>query len=386
MSAMARRAIVLVLDGCGAGAAPDAAAFGDDHGPSTLQHVWEHVGGFSAPKLAACGFLAAGLIPNQPPGLEGFSVSWGRLRELSQGKDSVTGHWEMMGIETTDPFPTYPSGFPIPLIKEFEGIIETQTLGNKPSSGTVILDELGELHMATGFPIIYTSADSVFQIACHEDVVPIEKLYEWCAIGRKLLVHPNHVGRVIARPFDGPGKGHFNRTERRKDFPLEPPKNLVDAVGEVFGVGVVPELFGSRGFRITQRTQSNAEHARMLETTLASDARFIFANFEDFDMLFGHRSDPKGFAGCLETFDQTLANLLQQLQEEDLLILTADHGNDPTDESTDHTREYVPVSIIHKGAGAQALGDKDGLMAIGRTVAEWLGVDWKVGINLLAKT
>lgn len=384
MSGMARRAIVLVLDGCGAGAAPDAPLFGDDHGPSTLLHVWEKVGGFSAPTLAGAGFLSAGQIPNQEPGLDGFHVTYGRLRELSQGKDSVTGHWEMMGIETTEPFPTYPNGFPIPLIKEFEAHIGTQTLGNKPSSGTVILDELGELHMETGFPIVYTSADSVFQVACHEEVVPIEKLYEWCEVARGMLVHPNHVGRVIARPFDGSAKGQFRRTERRKDFPLPPPRNLVDVVGEVFGVGVVPELFGSRGFRAVARTQSNAEHAQMLDEALKSDARFIFANFEDFDMLFGHRSDPKGFAECLETFDHTLQDLLQELGPDDLLILTADHGNDPTDVSTDHTREYVPVSILSRGTGVVSLGDRDGMMAIGRTVAAWLNVDWNVGLSLIS--
>ncbi len=380
---MARRAIVLVLDGCGAGAAPDAADFNDAHGPSTLLNVWNHVGGFSAPTLADSGFLAAGLIPVEPKGLPGRQVTYGRLRELSMGKDSVTGHWEMMGIHTREPFPTYPNGFPIPLIKEFEERIGTQTIGNKPSSGTAILDELGELHIHTGFPIVYTSADSVFQIATQEDRVPIETLYEWCRIARELLVAPNHVARVIARPFVGTQKGGFTRTERRKDFPLVPPRNLVDEVGDVFGVGVVPELFGSRGFRAVRRTQSNAEHAQMLKEAMASDAHFIFANFEDFDMLFGHRNDPVGFAKCLETFDGTLQGILADLQPEDLLIITSDHGNDPTDKSTDHSREYVPVSLITGGEGVRHFEDVDGMMAIGRTVAEWLGVEWDQGSDLL---
>ncbi len=380
---MGRRAIVLVLDGCGAGAAPDAADFNDAHGPSTLLNVWNHVGGFSASTLADTGFLAAGLIPLEPKGLPGRRVSYGRLRELSMGKDSVTGHWEMMGIHTREPFPTYPGGFPISLIKEFEERIGTQTLGNKPSSGTAILDELGELHIHTGFPIVYTSADSVFQIATQEDRVPIETLYEWCGIARELLVAPNHVARVIARPFIGTQKGGFTRTERRKDFPLVPPLNLIDEVGDVFGVGVVPELFGSRGFRAVRRTQCNAEHAQMLKEAMESDARFIFANFEDFDMLFGHRNDPVGFAKCLETFDGILQGILADLQPDDLLIITSDHGNDPTDESTDHSREYVPVSLITGGEGVRHFEDVDGMMAIGRTVAEWLGVEWDQGSDLL---
>lgn len=368
---MAKRAIVVVLDGCGAGAAPDAADFGDVENPSTLLHVWEHAGKIDAPNLIGSGYFSAGLIPGLQPGLAGFNVQWGRLRELSMGKDSVTGHWEMMGIHTKEAFPTYPGGFPIPLIKEFEERIGTQTLANKPSSGTTIIAELGELHMETGFPIVYTSADSVFQIACHEGVVPIETLYDWCRIARELLVPPDAVARVIARPFDGE-PGAFRRTERRKDFPLSPPRNLVDEIGDVLGIGVVPELFDGRGFRPVRRTQSNAEHAAFLKEALASDARFIFANFEDFDMLFGHRNDPAGFARCLAEFDSTLAWLLSRLKDDDLLILTADHGNDPTDSSTDHSREYVPLSVITKGDGMKELGDQDGLMVVGGLVKTFL--------------
>lgn len=366
-----RRAIVVVLDGCGAGEAPDAAAFNDHERPATLLHVWQHAGKVNAPNLIGSGYFSAGLVEGLTPGLDGFEVQYGRLRELSMGKDSVTGHWEMMGIHTKEAFPTYPNGFPIPLIKEFEERIETQTLANKASSGTTIIEELGELHMETGFPIVYTSADSVFQLACHESVVPIDKLYDWCRIARGLLVPPNAVARVIARPFEG-GPGNFRRTERRKDFPLSPPKNLVDEIGDVFGIGVVPELFDGRGFRPVKRTQSNAEHAAFLKEALSSDARFIFANFEDFDMLFGHRNDPAGFAKCLEEFDPTLAWLLSELREDDLLILTADHGNDPTDSSTDHSREYVPLSVIKKGSGVKYLGDQDGFMVVGSLVKDWL--------------
>lgn len=376
---MSRRAIVLVLDGCGAGAAPDAALFGDGHGPSTLLHIYQKVGGFSAPNLARSGFLAAAGIPlDADP-----KARYGRLQEVSMGKDSVTGHWEMMGIETKEPFPTYPQGFPIALVKEFEDRIGRQTLGNRPASGTAILDDLGELHIDSGCPILYTSADSVFQIACHEEVVPIEELYAMCQTARQLLVKPNHVARVIARPFLGSKKGEFTRTERRKDFPLEPERNLVDVAGDVYGIGVVPELFGGRGFRPVRRTQSNPEHQAMLMDALESDARFIFANYEDFDMRYGHRNDPEGFARCLEEFDGFLAEIVGKLRPEDLLILTADHGNDPTDASTDHSREYVPVALVGEQVSQGNLGDVIGMAAIGRTVAEWLGIDWKTGADLL---
>jgi phosphopentomutase len=367
------RAIVIVLDGCGAGAAPDAAEFNDSLEPSTLLHVWNAVHGFNAPNLSALGFLAAAGIQAPMPSMSG-SRSYGRLKPLSKGgKDSVTGHWEMMGIVEEAPFPTYPDGFPIDLIKEFEKRIGAQTIGNRPASGTQIIAELGPLHVETGMPIVYTSADSVFQIACHESIVPIDKLYEYCRIARELLAKPHHVQRVIARPFEGNAAEGFKRTERRKDFPLTPPRNIADEIGDVFGIGVVPELFGGRGFRPVRRTQSNAEHAEMMREALASDARFIFANFEDFDMLYGHRNDPVGFAKCLEEFDVFLSGLLPQLVPDDLLILTADHGNDPTDVSTDHTREYVPVAVYQpSGSNLVDLGDIDGFEWIGKTVQRHL--------------
>jgi phosphopentomutase len=364
-----KRAIVIVLDGVGAGAAPDVEAFGDTDQPSTLKHVWDAVGGFHAPNLGACGFLAAGGIPVDPAD----GAQFGRLRPLSQGgKDSVTGHWEMMGIVLDTRFPTYPDGFPIPLVKAFEREIETQTLGNRAASGTKIIEDLGELHMDTGFPIIYTSADSVFQIACHEAVVPIERLYEMCQIARRLCQAPDNVQRVIARPFDGK-PGAFRRTERRKDFPFDAPKNLCDEIGDVYGVGVVPELFNGRGFRPTARTQQNEEHFKALNVALDSDARFIFANFEDFDMLFGHRNDPAGFAKCLERFDVMLGDIQAKLGEGDLLLLTADHGNDPTTASTDHSREYVPlVAIALETVGVA--GDMDGFTHVATLVRRWIGL------------
>ncbi len=364
-----KRAIVVVLDGCGAGAAPDHADYGDGPGVSTVANVVARCGPLDAPNLTRTGFLAACGVGEAP------GARYGRLRPLSHGKDSVTGHWEMMGVVLDRPFPTYPDGFPIPLVKAFEQAIGTQTLGNCPASGTEIIARLGELHMETGFPILYTSADSVFQLACHESVVPIETLYEWCRIARGMCVPPDDVQRVIARPFVGE-PGAFKRTERRKDFPVEPPPNLVDRVGDVFGVGVVPELFGGRGFRPVRRTQSNAAHAEMLDEALASDARFVFANFEDFDMLYGHRNDPAGFARCLEEFDSLLGGLIARLGPDDLLVLTADHGNDPTDASTDHSREYVPLATVGGGTVTVPLGDLDGLSVVGRTVAEHLGLAW----------
>lgn len=373
------RAIVVVLDGCGAGAAPDAAEFGDNDGPSTIKHVWEAVGGFHAPTLERVGFLAACGIGDAP------TARYGRLRELSQGKDSVTGHWEMMGIITETPFPTYPNGFPIPLIKRFEKEIGRQTIGNIAASGTAIIEKLGPLHVATGMPIVYTSADSVFQVACHEEVVQIDELYEMCNTARAILTPPDNVQRVIARPLLGNELTGFERTARRKDFPLTPAQNFLDECGNVLGIGVVPELFNGRGFRTGQRTQSNAEHAVVLDSALGTDARFIFANFEDFDMKYGHRNDPIGFAKCLEEFDEILCRALEKLGERDIMILTADHGNDPTDASTDHTREYVPIVIVGHGVESNQLGDYDGLSCIGATVAAHLDIPWhyKTGKDLL---
>ncbi|MBX3112321.1 MAG: phosphopentomutase [Fimbriimonadaceae bacterium] len=369
------RAVVVVMDGCGAGAAPDHAAFHDGEAVATLANVWRHCGGLDAPNLEKLGLFAAAGVGSSPG-------RFGRLRPLSQGKDSVTGHWEMAGVVTEVAFPTYPQGFPLALVKQFEEECGVQTLGNRPASGTQIIAELGEQHLETHCPILYTSADSVFQLAAHEEVVPVDKLYEWCRTARRLCVAPNNVQRIIARPFVG-SPGAFKRTEHRKDFPLDPPQNLVDVIGDVAGVGVVPELFNARGFRAGRRTQNNAEHEGALFEALESDARFIFANFEDFDMLYGHRQDPDGFGRCLETFDKMLGRLLARLGDDDLLVITADHGNDPTDASTDHTREYSPVVLWSTALNAADMGDVDGLTAVGATVAAWLGVPWRDGTNLL---
>lgn len=359
-----RRAIVLVLDGCGAGAAPDWRDYGDTAGTDTLRHVAEAAGPLDCPNLTATGFLGDG-----GTGFPGFHLSHGRLRPLSAGKDSVTGHWEMMGALLERPFPTFPDGFPVDLVAAFESKIGRRILGNVAASGTEIIARLGEESVRTGSPILYTSADSVFQLAAHEEHIPLDELYAMCERAREMT----SVGRVIARPFAGE-PGAFVRTENRKDYPAVPPTNLVDRIGDVFGIGVVPELFGGRGFRPVRRTQSNPEHEAMLFAALDSDARFLFANFEDFDMKYGHRNDPEGFGRCLERFDLTLSRVLVRLTPNDLLILTADHGNDPTDASTDHTREFVPFVALSHGEGTEPLGDRDGFARVGEAVGAHLAI------------
>ena len=371
-----RRAIVIVLDGCGAGSTPDFELFHDNATDNTLLNVWNTVGRVDAPNLIGSGYFGcAGVVT--PVGLEGFNVQYGRVLPESMGKDSVTGHWEMMGIITRKAFPTYPNGFPTDLVSMFESRIGRQVIGNKAASGTAVIAELGEEHIRTGSPILYTSADSVFQIACHENVVPIEQLYDFCRIAREICVEPNNIQRVIARPFDGTADPGFRRTEKRKDFPVIPVLNLVDEIGDVYGIGVVPELFDGRGFRPVKRTQSNVEHAKVLADALNSDARFIFANFEDTDMLFGHRNDPVGFTKCLEEFDLVLGSVLEQMTKDDLLILTADHGNDPTSASTDHAREYSPVCAIRKGESKSTVFEGKLLCHVGELVANWLGMEFQ---------
>lgn len=376
------RVIVLVLDGCGAGAAPDAADFGDDpnHPGDTLVHVSQAVGGLKVPHLRELGLgnllkLAGGEPVETPAGY------YGRLLESSQGgKDTVTGHWEMMGIVVESRFPTYPNGFPPEVVGPFEEAIGRKILGNKAASGTVIIDELGEKHLETGHPILYTSADSVFQIACHEEVIPVPELYEICLKARDLLKGQHAVQRVIARPFEGK-PGSFRRTERRKDFPLSPPPNVLDLLEEngtyTAGIGVIPEVFGGRGFQYSQRTQTNEEHFEATMELMNQEKNgFIFVNFEDFDMLFGHRLDPEGFAQALETFDTYLGKIRENLTDKDLLMLTADHGNDPTIPSTDHTREYAPLLMSSpRWSRGGSLGDRSTFADLGQTVLDALGVE-----------
>jgi phosphopentomutase len=379
------RVILIVMDGCGVGAAPDAAEYGDtgENTPNTLGHLAEAVGGLHLPTLQALGL--GNIIPLR--GVEPATspkAFYGKVQPYSKGKDSVTGHWEMMGILTEQPFPTYPNGFPPELIAEFERRIGRKVLGNYPASGTEIIKQLGEEHLRTGYPIVYTSADSVFQIAAHEAVIPIEELYRMCEITRAMLQPPHHVQRVIARPFEGTDASNFRRTERRRDFPLPPPPNLIDQLAErgvgIYGIGVVPEIFTYRGFRYAERTQSNQAHFEAVLRALQSDCAFIFANFEDFDMLYGHRNDPEGFARALAAFDTMLATILEHLQPTDLLILTADHGNDPTTPSTDHSREYLPLLLYSPAyAKGQSVGVRRSLADVGATIGQLWGITLPTG-------
>lgn len=376
------RVLLLVLDGCGAGVAPDASDFGDDpaHPGDTLVHVAEAVGGLAIPQLRQIGLgnllsLKGGEPVAKPTG------SFARLREKSRGgKDTVTGHWEMMGIIAEEKFPTYPDGFPADLLQTFSAKIGRAVIGNKAASGTVIIEELGEEHARSGSVIVYTSADSVFQIAANEAVVPIEELYEICLVARGLLHGQHAVQRVIARPFEGADKATFRRTERRKDYPLSPPVNVLDHLQNagVFtaGLGVIPEVFDNRGFDYGFRTQNNEEHFQAtLELLKKHPKGFFFINFEDFDMLYGHRLDPQGFGRALETFDGYLEAILKAMGPSDLLMITADHGNDPTIPSTDHTREYAPLLLTSTDfQGAKALGDRPTFADVGATVLDAFGV------------
>lgn len=350
------RVILVVLDGVGAGELPDADKYGDV-GSNTLAHTAEAVGGLSLPNMARLGLGNITPIQGVPPVVEALG-GYGKMIEASPGKDTITGHWEMAGVVLQQPFPTYPHGFPPEIINRFEQAIGTKTLGNYAASGTVIIEQLGAEHVRTGFPIVYTSADSVFQIAMHEEILPIARQYEICEIARALLVGEHAVGRVICRPFVGDGgagaspvtnqplsPGPFTRTERRKDFPLDPPPTVLDALAAagrpVHAIGKIFEIFNGRGIATWAHTTNNPAHITALQTAVESDdSPLIFANLEDFDMLFGHRNNPQGMAQALETWDAALGTLLPALRSTDLLLLTADHGNDPTTASTDHSREY----------------------------------------------
>jgi phosphopentomutase len=287
----------------------------------------------------------------------------------------------MIGIVTKTPFPTYPNGFPQALIADFEAKIGRGTLGNRASSGTAILAQLGSEHLATGKPIVYTSADSVFQVAAHESVVPPAELYAMCETAREMLVAPNNIQRVIARPFVGDGPDSFQRTEHRRDYPLPPPEpnfltGLPDAGKTAHAIGVVADLFPQTYFARTERTQSNpASLAAILDAVQRGSEDFIFANCEDFDMLFGHRNDPAGFAHILEDFDDALAGILDVLRPDDLLLLTADHGNDPTTASTDHSREYVPLLVYGNGFSGD-LGTRLTFAAATALASDWLDISW----------
>jgi phosphopentomutase len=343
-----RRALVIVLDGVGIGELPDAAAYGDS-GSDTLGNLARVHGGLSLPHLERLGLGRIAPIAGVAP-VAGPDAAWGRMAEVNPGKDSVSGHWELAGLRLPRAFPTYPHAFPADLIRAFERLIGRATLGNEVASGTEIIQRLGAEHVRTGRPIVYTSADSVFQIAAHEEVVPPEDLYAICRAAREFLTGEHAVGRVIARPFLG-SDGRFTRTGNRRDFPIPPiAPTLLDRLNgagwPVVAIGKIVDLFAGRGMTERRITHSNAEGMSEIETALAGTGRgLIMANLVDFDVLWGHRNDPEGFARGLAGFDSWLPRVLKALRQEDLLVITADHGNDPTTPSTDHSREYVPILV-----------------------------------------
>lgn len=374
---MIKRVILIVLDSVGVGELPDAVQFGDA-GSNTLGHIALGLPGFDLPALRALGLgnlpgthLAAVAAPKG---------AFGRAAEQSRGKDTITGHWEIAGLVPDMVFPYFPEGFPREIMDRFEELIGTKTIGNYPASGTVIIDELGEEHVRTGFPIVYTSSDSVFQIAMHEDVIPIERQYKICEIARELLQGEWAVGRVIARPFVGTA-GNFTRTSNRHDFSIDPPTDtvldyLVAAGKRVYGVGKILDIFNGRGISANKKSKDNQEG---IDNTLAwmklDFEGLVFTNLVDFDMHYGHRRDVAGYGRCLQEFDARLPEILAALRPDDVLILTADHGNDPSFKGTDHTREYVPILVHGQAvAGGVDLGSRATFADMGATVLDILGV------------
>lgn len=341
-----KRAILVVLDGVGAGENPDAAAYGDA-GASSLEHCAQAVGGLSLPNLGRIGIGNITPILGTPL-VEHVHGAYGRMREMGAGKDSTTGHWEMTGVVLQKPLPTYPHGFPPDLIAAYEQAIGRKVIGNKPASGTEIIKELGEEHLHTGFPIVYTSADSVFQVAAHKDVIPLEELYHICHIARDMLTGDNAVGRVIARPFIGT-PGHFTRTEHRRDFSLAPTGttllDLLKANGkDVIGIGKIEDLFAGRGLTQRDHTETNREGMAASLHWLERDFHgLLFVNLVEFDMLWGHRRDSQGYAQALRDVDAWFGQVMQVMQAGDAIFFTGDHGVDPTYRGTDHTREHVPM-------------------------------------------
>jgi phosphopentomutase len=389
MNAPFKRVIWIVLDSVGIGELPDAADYGDV-GRDTLGHI-ARSRPLKLPNLVRLGLANIKPLANlEPPASPAGCVGKGATH--SPGKDTTTGHWEMAGIWLPQAFPVYPHGFPLELIAEFEKLIGRRTIGNKPASGTEILKELGEEHVRTGFPIVYTSGDSVFQIATHEDVIPVPQLYKFCEIARKLLDGPNRVGRVIARPFTGT-QGNFRRTERRHDYAVEPPRPmLMDVLAEqrvpIFGVGKIHDIYNGRGVSDYVPTKNNVDGMSKIDEALAKrPAGLIFANLVDFDMLYGHRKDVEGFAKSLEEFDALLGPFLSKLEPTDLLMITADHGcdPDPVNPTTDHSREYVPIIAYgRRTAKGINLGVRATLADMGQTIAENFGAKIPHGESFLS--
>jgi phosphopentomutase len=377
---MGRRAVVIVLDGLGAGKAPDAADFGDE-GANTLANTARAVGGLRAPNLQALGLGNVEEIEGMPPS-DSPVASHGLMVELSAAKATLAGHWEVMGLVLEDPLPTYPEGFPEDVLERFEAETGRGILGNRPASGTRIIEELGPEQEKTGAWILYTSADSVFQIAANTSVIPLDELYEACQKAHKMLIGEGEimVERVIARPFHGEAGSYERENENRHDYGITPPSEtyldrIKDAGHETVAVGKIRDIFDSRG--ITEHLPAPPDDAAKVDAILDALGRvesgLIFANLVDFDAKYGHRRDPEGMAQNIERFDDRLPELLDALTAEDLMVITADHGNDPTFEGTDHTRERVPLLVV--GSEPLDLGVREGFSDVGASVSAWLGVE-----------
>lgn len=384
------RTIIIVLDSVGCGALPDAAIYGDE-AANTLAHVAEAVGGLKIPQLRKMGLgnilPLAGAVAVASP-----IAAYGKMAEVSPGKDTITGHWEMAGLRLVLPFAVYPGGFPAELIQRFEAAIGRKVLGNIAASGTEIIEQLGLEHRKTGYPIVYTSADSVMQIAVHLDIVPLAQLYEWCEIARKLCRGRYEVARIIARPFTG-SPGAYVRTADRHDYPINPGGGhlltlLQDRGIPVYAVGKIADVFCGEGVTASYKTKDNIDGMRQTENLLLEHKEdcFIFTNLVEFDSLWGHRNNPSGYAGALEEFDQFLPRLLQSLQPEDWLIITADHGCDPTSASTDHNREYVPLLIYGPNVATGALQTRTSFADLGTTIAYRYGCEMPLHGTLIPIT
>jgi phosphopentomutase len=374
-----KRAAIIILDGVGIGEAPDAARYGDI-GSDTLGNVARASGGLDLPRLELLGL--GNIRPLKGMRRRGDAAgAWGTMRPASSGKDSTAGHWEIAGVHLDRPFPTFPAGFPREVIEEFSRATGRSVIANAVGSGTDVIERYGAEHGATGSWIVYTSADSVFQIAADEQVIPLDELYGACEIARKMLTPPYDVSRVIARPFEKTTDG-YRRTANRRDYSIEPPsETLLDAMSKAgiarAGVGKVDDLFAGRSLT-SHHTASNAEGIRGIKDWLSTaESGFLFANLVDFDQLYGHRNDVAGFYGALREFDAALPSITSRLKEDDLLFITADHGNDPTTPSTDHARERVPLLAGGVRVVPRDLGERDTFSDLGATVAEWFGLSFR---------
>ena len=373
---MINRVVLIILDSVGIGALPDARLYGDE-GANTIAHIAQKPGGLNLPNMQRLGLGNITNITGVPPTRSGPLCFYGKMSERSAGKDTTTGHWEMAGIVLDEPFKLYGKGFPPEIIDEFKASIKSDILGNYAASGTKIIKVLGGEHVKTGKPIVYTSADSVFQIAAHEEVIPLEKLYEICKIARGIC-DKHSISRVIARPFLGDDANNFYRTPNRRDFSILPPKrtilDMLKAAGEnVIGIGKIEDIFAKKGVSLAIHTKNNSDGMQKIDECMKKyTSGLIFTNLIEFDMLYGHRNDAKGYARALEEFDSWLGGMMGRLTKSDLLIITADHGCDPTmEESTDHTREYVPLLVYYSGnTKGDSLGVRNSFCDVAKTIAQ----------------